>query len=347
MTDQFTDAVRRILLAEDFQSLQDLFDSVKDWNSMPSAQVDDCLQLLVRFGFSGRATHLKSFVDQILNDGCTPDVFSCAVLCLNDIGQTLLEQEPSLIKALDKNGNNPLHIAAERGNTEFASLLCSLGADVNALNSDGHSPLHEALHAGPLKLKPAWDVVELLLASGATVDFHSLAALGKSDQVRNWFDAELHDVNVLDTGGRTALFHAAHNGHVEAVKTLLSLGADPNMKNLDGETSLSTACLHTLSQECDQVIIDELIAHGANETVESAILREDLEQIGKFIHKDASLLDAQDHESALGYAIHAWRPLSLQHLIELGASPDGRNWDHIERIAKDPSFVTQLRHLAS
>ena len=47
-------------------------------------------------------------------------------------------------------------------------------------------------------------------------------------------------------------------------------------------------------------------------------------------------------------AIHAWHPASLRCLIESGAQPNAKNWQHIERIAgTDTALVTELRQLAN
>ena len=44
--------------------------------------------------------------------------------------------------------------------------------------------------------------------------------------------------------GWTAIMHAARNGHVSCVRTLLNAGADANLKNNDGKTALELAQMH-------------------------------------------------------------------------------------------------------
>ena len=118
---------------------------------------------------------------------------------------------------------------------------------------------------------------------------------------------------------------AARNNHLEVVRVLLANGADPNRAAHDGQTPLSQACLHTLSQECDIEIVRALVEHGAPMTVEAAIVLEDLQALRDAVASDSAILDGQDHESALGYAIHAWHPASLRCLIECGAQPNAKN----------------------
>ncbi len=341
------ESIDRALISEDAGQLKDVTSSVSDWSSIPSATVDYVLKRIGIYGFSGRTDRYKNFADLILNRGGNPNLFTCAVLKLNERAEQLLDSNGSLVHAVDANGNSALHFAALRGNLELALLLCEHGADVDLLNEDSESPIHLAAHAGPWKSEPARDLVKLLLSHGAIPSLHTLASVGDDQAIAQLMESELIDVNALDPGNRTALFHAAHNNHLQVVQLLLDRGADPNLSGKDGETPLSSACLHMLSQECDPRIIDCLLASGAKKSLEAAIVTEDLPLISKFIEPGSTQLDAQDHESPLGYAIHVWRPKSLYRLLELGARPNDANWGHIERIAKDDQLVRRLRSIVS
>lgn len=47
------------------------------------------------------------------------------------------------------------------------------------------------------------------------------------------------NINLQDLrSGRTALFHAIENGHIETARQLLSSGAKPNIRNNDGHNIL-------------------------------------------------------------------------------------------------------------
>lgn len=68
----------------------------------------------------------------------------------------------SCVKAQDpKNGNFPIHIAAQNGNFKALRLLISAGADVNAQNGNGLTALHMAVEYD------LNDCCDLLLANGA------------------------------------------------------------------------------------------------------------------------------------------------------------------------------------
>ena len=75
----------------------------------------------------------------------------------------------------DKLGNTPLHMAADRNQTEEAQLLVDVGAPVDAENKNGMTPLMVAAARGNI------EIVQALLAKGASVtktDFTGRDAAG-------------------------------------------------------------------------------------------------------------------------------------------------------------------------
>ena len=319
-----------------------------DWAATDAEVVDRLLRHVGIYGFSGRTSRYEGVVRRMLARGSKPNLASCVLLELNDRANAILDATPAAATHVDDHGATPLHHAAERGNATLAAKLCAAGAPVDAVDEYGETALHKALHAGPWKTRPAHEVIELLRAQGATVDFCTLAALGDAAGL----SAALADApglaNMPDGHGRPALFHAARNNRATAVRTLLAGGADPDLACPDGQTPLSTACLHTLSQECDPEIIRSLLDHGAQPSLPAAIVMEDLDAVRAFVAASPAVLRGQGHESALGYAIHAWRPHALRCLIEEGAVPNTENWRHIERIAgADSPLPSQLRALAA
>ena len=320
--------------------------SAVDWSRQDATVANRILQRIARYGCSGRTERYCDVIDEVLAAGVVPSLSTCALLQANDLAERILAAAPSAVRETDENGATPLHHAAERGNAALAARLCELGAPLNAVDPQGETPLAKALHAGPWKPQPAVAVVEILREHGADFDLIVLAAMGDADGLATALGGGA-SANEADRYGRTLLFIAAHNNRLEAVRVLLGGGADPNVAARDGQTPLSTACLHTLSQECDVEIVRLLVGHGAPMTIEAAIVLEDLQAIRGFVATDAAMLDGQAHESALGYAIHAWHPASLRCLIQSGAQPNAKNWQHIERIARaDTALVAELKALA-
>ena len=333
-------AIAAALEADDADGLLAIVEGV-DWLGMDAMAANRILQLVAAYGYSGRTSRYEGAVRAMLARDCPASLASCALLGDNDEAMRILDAVPGAINEIDGRGATALHHAAERGNIELTMVLCARGADVDAADETGQTPLANALHAGPWKPEPATDVVALLRRHGATVDFWTLAALGDTAELTATLAQSPTLVNDRDPKGRTALFSAARNNHLAAVAALLKAGADPNGACADGQTPLSTACLHTLSQECDAEIVRSLVRSGAEIILSAAIVLEDLDAVRAFVARDASVLAGQAHESALGYAIHAWRPAVLGVLIDAGARPDPANWGHIERIAGDNVGLVQ------
>ena len=89
--------------------------------------------------------------------------------------------------------------------------LIKANVDVNLVNERGVYPLTVAAHIGTI------EILQFLVATGA-------------------------QVNGLNHGsGSTALLSAAHHGHSDAVKLLLTHGAKSNTPNKKGTTALMRA----------------------------------------------------------------------------------------------------------
>lgn len=101
----------------------------------------------------------------------------------------LLEQDPRLLSARDWLGNSALIVASNSGHHE---------------------------------------VTELLFAAGVRPDIHEAAAIGSTDRVAELITADPELVNAYSAEGATPLALAAHFGHIETVKLLLSCGANVN-----------------------------------------------------------------------------------------------------------------------
>ena len=314
----------------------------KDWSAVDSVEANRLLQLAGLYGASGRTMRFERVVCAMLDGGCEPTLASCALLQLNTQGERILKANPATALETDADGATPLHHAAERGNLALATALCDAGAPLDAKDSRGETPLAKALHAGPWKAARADAVVDLLRRRGATVDLHAVAALGDAAELSRALSTGA-TIDERDQHGRTALFCAARNNELACVRLLLGAGADADAACADGQTPLSTACLHALSQECDVEVVRALVAHGAALTLQAAIVLEDLDALRGFVQREPAVLQEQGHDSALGYAIHAWRPGALRCLMECGSRPNAENWAHIQRIAADSGIVRELR----
>ncbi|XP_062505019.1 ankyrin-3-like [Corticium candelabrum] len=160
------------------------------------------------------------------------------------------------IDAVDRDGNQPLHLACKRGHTSASLFLLSHGADVNALNEYGQTPLHTA--AGGEEDNP--ELCSNLLKRDAKID---AAVCSKRDcfEVCEMLIAKGSPVNVTDSNGHTSLQLACQKGHMTTADVLVKSDADCNVLNVFGETLLHLACKSRV--ECVE-LCDKLISHGVN-----------------------------------------------------------------------------------
>jgi len=109
----------------------------------------------------------------------------------------LLEKNPTLVNASDREGGTVLMHASYSGRDDVVRILLDRGADVHSADRERATALHFAAHG------PSTPVIELLLVHGAAI-------------------------NAKTKRGHTPLDWAADVGAAETLALLLERGADPN-----------------------------------------------------------------------------------------------------------------------
>ena len=119
----------------------------------------------------------------------------------------ILLKHAAKINAVDDDGNQPLHLTCNRGHTNTGSLLLSHGANINAANRHGQSPLHVVAGSGIV----CQDMCEILLKHGAQLD-------------------------ATDKDGKQPLHVACERESAAVVELLLSWDADVQALDCHGDT---------------------------------------------------------------------------------------------------------------
>lgn len=141
----------------------------------------------------------------------------------------------------------PLHLSARNGNLEILRMILPYFPDTNIKTAQGSTPLLLAAKEGHAHC------VQMLLRYGAKVNLtdrvsemspvHWSAKNGHVHCLALLLD-NTEDKSVIDKPDglqRTALMLAVSGNHGECVLTLLKSGADPNVTDADGHSSLFRA----------------------------------------------------------------------------------------------------------
>ncbi|KAJ3005964.1 hypothetical protein HKX48_000374 [Thoreauomyces humboldtii] len=172
-------------------------------------------------------------VNSLDQDGRTALHWACSGKHL-EVAQELL-QRGAHAGSSDESGMTALHIAAATNSVEIVRLLLPVSKTALDTQTDsGQTALHYAASKGHLET-----VDELLNAdadpsvpdSYGQLPIHRAATLDRLAVVRRLKEDPRGKVNVRDGSGNTPLHLAAEEGHVELVRYLLSVGADPDFVN--------------------------------------------------------------------------------------------------------------------
>lgn len=156
----------------------------------------------------------------------------------------LLLKHGADVNAKNQLFNTALHMAAARDHAELGALLLDNGARINAINGDGNSPLHQAA-----RFPDKFTMLQLLVARKANVNIknkrgmtplHYLAI--RNTDYKDFEDPSARTYHYLSE--ELAPWQAPYPGsagdedRMNAVRLLVSNGADLNAKNQRGESPL-------------------------------------------------------------------------------------------------------------
>jgi uncharacterized protein len=180
-------------------------------------------------------------VAELIRSGA--DVNAANLFGATPMSQAALRGDTEVLRLLLKGGANPdspnaegetaLMTVARTGNIEAAKLLVNAGARIDAREKWGGQT---ALIWAAAQNQPG--MIRFLVSKGAEVNARSA--------VRDWprrMTAEERPKD-MNRGGMSALMFAARDGKLDAVRTLLKVGADVDFTDPDGSTALIVALMN-------------------------------------------------------------------------------------------------------
>ncbi|CAB0031871.1 unnamed protein product [Trichogramma brassicae] len=123
------------------------------------------------------------------------------------------------VDARDNEGWTPLHVAIRNGNINLMKFLLTRGAAPNSVTDEGESCLH------------------IICRSDDDDDNMAKLFFEICDKKH-----QMVQVDARDNDGRTPLHVSIRNGNINLMKFLLTRGANPNLANENGFTTLHIAC---------------------------------------------------------------------------------------------------------
>ncbi|HUS04995.1 MAG TPA: ankyrin repeat domain-containing protein, partial [Bryobacteraceae bacterium] len=236
------------------------------------------------------------------------------------------------VNAVDDVHSSALMYAALYADVSTLRLLLDNAADPNQSDDSGATALMWSI--------PDVEKVRLLIGRGAKVNAVStltgrtplLIAAGQpgATPIVKLLLEKGADPKVRDRDGQTTILRAAYNGDAETMKLLLARGVDVNARARG-----TTALLDAINRN-DGVIVDLLLAHGADATAQdddgfgalvSATSYADLTIFRKLIAKgaDPKLRGSSGVDLMLAAAASdTSRPALISELAKLGADPRQR-----------------------
>ena len=274
------------------------------------------------------------------DDNRTPLMTACEYGHVNAV--SVLIEHGANVNLQDQGGLTAVHYAVRGSHAgEILSCLLENGGDVDSITFDDCTPLMIAAEKGDT------EVATLLIEHGANVGLsdktgatalcHALSCLGNFCEVMSCLIENGADINACTSYNCcNPLMMACENNQLNAVTFLIERGALVNLQDKEGQTALHHAIQANSGFHEPYEVLDCLIQNGADVNTQSNEGRTPLMKaiglskvnIATFLIKQGANLDLQDKDgdTALHYAVCTLSPEITDSILTLGASCKCNNW---------------------
>jgi ankyrin repeat protein len=228
------------------------------------------------------------------------------------------------LDARNLNGYTPLHAAAEAGDLFAVQHLVAQGANLFAMQDPGVLSIPAVLAAR----NGHWDITRFFRAKGQYFPIHMMAGQGDLPGVAEALADMPAAVNLFDSMQNTPLLSAIQTGECETAALLLEAGADPTLRNMEGDFPLAIAlrrghfgCATTLLERGAN--INEPLASGNELSLLGEALRSAPMETVSFIieHGGDPRASWEGGRTALHVAVDVADDAKARLLVGAGADP--------------------------
>jgi ankyrin repeat protein len=139
-------------------------------------------------------------------------------------------------------------------------LLLNHGVDLHIVNDQGYLPVHEASSAACCRALLEHGAGAYSVTTWGRTPLHTACERGTGVEVIELLIAAGANVNAIDDAGETALHVSIvqdriHCNRLEYVRRLLDGGADANLTNLSGDSSMRFAIMFNTHEILKQLLL--------------------------------------------------------------------------------------------
>lgn len=260
------------------------------------------------------------------------------------------------LEVKNEKGSTPLTLAAYNGNYPIALYLVKKGANVNAVNNNKDTPLILAASHKHFCVKEHIDLVKLLVANGANINYDSgmgFSALGQTSYTGHVEIAKF----LIDNGAKvndgeiSPLWWAAFAGNLRMMDDLIQYGADINKKGLINNKQVPLTWWAIINKNIS--VLSFALNHGANPNaffegeslLFTAILEEQWKAVELLVLAGANVNAKNEGNTSLIFAVRTGNLTLMKYLIEHGADVNlcDDNKQTPLFYAKNPTLANYLK----